>query len=57
MPKTPRKKRHLPKTTQEWEALTSDEVMAAIFGKDAQESLKEQALSNGEQPKKDYRLP
>jgi hypothetical protein len=58
MAKKPRKKgRPLPTTTQEWEALTSDEVMATIFGKDAQQTLKDQALTNDDKPKNDYRMP
>ena len=57
MTKPSRKKRRIPKTTQEWEALTSDQVLETIFGKTAQETLKEQALTNDENPKNDYRLP
>ena len=47
-PKKRRKaaKRAVPKNTKEWEALSSDEVMQHIFGKEGSEALKQQALAD-----------
>ena len=41
------KKKRLPKEAEKVEELTSDEVLEAVFGKQAQEALKQQA--EGEQ--------
>lgn len=51
------RKKRLPKKAKQTEELTGDEVMEAIFGKRAKESLKQQALTNDDSPKNDYRLP
>lgn len=40
----------LPKSAEETEALSDDEVLATVFGKVAQKALKRQALSNTDEP-------
>jgi hypothetical protein len=52
----PKRKKGLPKTSQEWAALTPDEVMRKVFGKRGQETLKQEAEKAPKQ-RKDQRLP
>ena len=47
-----KKGRKLPKKAEEVAELTSDEVLEAVFGKQAQKALKDQA-KGGEQDQKD----
>jgi hypothetical protein len=47
------RKRRLPKEAKETEKLTADEVMEAIFGKEGQQALKQQLLTDDEEPKAD----
>lgn len=39
----PKRRKRLPKTTGEWEALSSDEVARKVFGKRGQTALKREA--------------
>jgi hypothetical protein len=41
--------RKLPESAAETEALSDDDVLAAVFGKVAQKALKRQALSNSDE--------
>ncbi len=41
-----RKKSKRTKTTQEWEAMTTDDVMREIFGAEGQEALKQQVADD-----------
>jgi hypothetical protein len=52
MGKPMKKAKRLPKKASEVEELTSDEVLEAVFGKQAQEALKKQARDEKE-PKDD----
>jgi hypothetical protein len=45
------------KTTQEWEALPDEDVIKHIFGPEGQQVLKDEAVTNEERTKSDYRLP
>jgi hypothetical protein len=47
------RKRRLPKKAKETEKLTADEVMEAIFGKEGQQALKQQLLTDDDEPKID----
>jgi hypothetical protein len=56
MGKPIKKPKRLPKKASEVEELTSDEVLEAVFGKQAQQALKDQA--NGEEePNTDEPIP
>jgi hypothetical protein len=46
------KKKRLPKEAEKVEEMTSDEVLEAVFGKQAQKALKDQAAGEQE-PKQD----
>lgn len=52
----PKRKKGLPKTTGEWEALFSDDVVRKVFGKRGQATLKREAEKT-RKPHKDYRIP
>ena len=47
------KKKRLPKEAEKVEEMTSDEVLEAVFGKQAQKALKDQAKGGEEDPNQD----
>jgi hypothetical protein len=53
----PKKKVRLPKTTAEWEALNTQQVMRRVFGREGQESLRKAAEAKPPKPLKDNDLP
>jgi hypothetical protein len=57
MAKPRKKKVQLPKTTAEWEALDTQEVMRRVFGEAGQELLKESAEQPVPKPLPDNDLP
>jgi hypothetical protein len=48
----PKRKKGLPKTTGEWAALPSDDVLRRVFGKRTQERLKKEG-QKAAKPRKD----
>ena len=50
-------KRRLPATAAETAGLTGDQVIEAVFGKVAQQALKQQAVTNDDVSRNDYRMP
>ena len=52
-----KKKQRPKKTAQELEALTSEQVIKHIFGKEGHKALKEQVATHDQRKKSDYRLP
>ena len=53
----PKKRKGLPKTTAEWEAQSTEDVIRHVFGKQGQQTLQGQAVAKDRKPKPDKGLP